>query len=220
MSKLRNYMQSSIGSKHIMGVTGLALCGFVIAHLAGNLLLLLPEQPTGASFTKYAQFLEQHPLLIPAELALLTLFLVHMLAALKLTLQNRSAKPVKYVKKGMNELKYLPSSIMGYTGLLVIIFVIIHLINFKYSPDHESAADLYQIVRDTFVQLPYAAMYVFFMVVLGIHLFHGFQSAFLTLGLDHPKYTPYVKFCGYVYAITMAVGFAIIPVYFYQGGVL
>lgn len=209
------YYNSSIGCKQVMAITGLALCSFVLAHLAGNLLVFQGK----AVFNGYAAFLHSHEgLVIAAEIGLLALALLHLVCAVQLVIGNWCAKPVSY-KGGGLEPEYLASSTMKYTGPLVMIFIVIHLLDFKYNPHlHEG---VYDVAKNHFVQLPYAAAYISFMVILGIHLFHGFQSTFLSLGLDHPKYTPWIKIIGYLYATAMAVGFAAIPAYFYfyQGGI-
>ena len=221
MEKVFRYFRSSIGTKQCMGIAGLLLCAFVIVHLGGNLLLFAGPD----TFNGYAHALESKMvLLIPVELVLLGIFLVHMLAALKQALKNWSARGwQRYQGPKPIEPKYWPSSLMGYTGILILIFLIIHLLDFKFAPKHGGQGELrlYQLVVSHFSQLSHVLLYVFFMAVLGVHLFHGFQSAFLTLGLDHPKFTPWIRRIGYVYAILMALGFTVIPLYayIYGGGI-
>lgn len=217
MAKMTSYFRSNIGTKQLMGVTGLALCGFLIAHLAGNLLLLKGQK----SINDYAKFLHENPLLIPAEIALVVIFLVHVAAAIKLVIRNRQARPSRYAAPSTSEPKYWPSSFMGFTGTIVLLFVIFHLANFKFYSGTHGKEDVYSIVMERFAHLPSTIFYVVAMLCIGVHLFHGFQSSFLTLGLDTPKHRPYVKFVGILYAIAMTVGFAIIPIYCYakQGGV-
>lgn len=212
MSTFLPYIRSSIGRKQIMAIVGLLLSCFLIVHLAGNLLLF----KGAGTFNGYAKMLERNPMLIPAELALLAIFLVHLLAAATLIYGNWRARPVGYVVS-YREARFWPSSLMIFTGITILIFLIVHLWTLKFDP--RSKQNLYELVLVRFSDGLYTGFYVFCMIAVGIHLFHGFQSAFMTLGLDHPKYTPIIKGVGLLYAIAMAAGFIFIPVYlYYQGG--
>jgi succinate dehydrogenase / fumarate reductase cytochrome b subunit len=111
---------------------------------------------------------------------------------------------------------------MGLLGTIILIFLIIHLRNFWYEM-HFGAIDmdlngnknLYKVVNAAFSQPLYVALYVLSMVGLGYHLAHGFASGFQTLGLNHPKYTPFIKKLGNLIAILIPLGFAIIPIIMY-----
>lgn len=209
------YYTSCIGSKQVMAISGQLLCAFVVVHLAGNLLLFAGQKP----FNDYAAFLESRGVLLyVAEAGLLALFLLHILSAVKLTMENWHAKPTGYHGGSMNTPKYWASSTMPYTGTLIVIFIVLHLLDFKFAT--RGADGLYGVVQAELSTLPGAATYLFFMIVLGVHLFHAFQSAFLSLGLDHPKYTPWIKRLGYVYAASMAIGFSAITLSFSIKGVL
>lgn len=207
------YFCSSIGAKQAMAIVGMCMCMFLIGHLAGNLLMFKGAQ----TFNDYAALLAANPLLIPIELALLAILFVHVLAATKMLIGNWSARPVPYVVTNITEVRYWPSSLMVFTGITIFVFLVVHLVTFKFDP--QSKVNLYQLVVLRFSDGLYSGFYVFCMIAVGIHLFHGFQSAFMTLGLDHPKYTPLIKVVGYVYAIGVAFGFAFIPMYtYFQGG--
>jgi succinate dehydrogenase / fumarate reductase cytochrome b subunit len=192
-----------------MAITGQLLCAFVVVHLAGNLSLFAGAK----AFNHYAEFLEGLGATIYfAEAGLVALCLLHLLSALKLTLENWHAKPTGYHGGSMNTPNHWASSTMPYTGTLIIIFIIMHLLDFKFAARPNDG--LYGLVKGELSTLPGAATYLFFMIVLGIHLFHAFQSAFLSLGLDHPKYTPWIRRVGYVYAVSMVLGFSAITLFF------
>lgn len=207
------YLRSSIGAKQVMAVAGLALCCFLITHLAGNFLLL----KGATTFNGYAKMLTTNPFIIPAELGLLAVLLVHFAAAVKLVITNYRAKPEGYAVS-YQEPRFWPSSLMIVTAVTVVAFLVVHLWTLKY--DSRSGQDLFLVVVDRFSNGFYAGFYVFCMIALGVHLFHGFQSAFMTLGIDHPGYTPAIKWLGGIYAVAMAAGYIFLTFYLYfnQGG--
>ena len=214
MGKFFNYIRSSIGTKQIMAIFGLMLCAFLIVHFAGNLFLFKGQ----AALNGYAGFLEKIPFLVAIELVLLLIFIIHILAAAKVIVSNWSARPIGYSWAGKMEPKYWPTKLMTFTAFVILAFLVVHLVTIKFDP--RCKENLYLLMVDRFSNSWYTGFYVFCMICMGIHLFHGFQSAFLTLGLDHPKYTPIIKAVGYLYAILIAAGFAFIPIYTYlnQGG--
>lgn len=214
MSSL-SYFRSPIAAKQVMAILGQLICAFIIVHLAGNFIIFAGQD----AFNKYAFTLESHPIFLKiAEAGLIGLFLFHILTACKLTLENWSARPVGYQAPKPIELRYFSSSMMGYTAVLILIFLIIHLLDFRYA--ERGPRGLYGVVVDHLSQLPYMLLYIAFMLVIGVHLFHGCHSSLLTLGIDHPKYTPILKAVCYLYAIVVTLGFAAIPLccYFKLGG--
>ncbi len=220
---------TSVGKKLIMGLTGLLLILFLIEHLIGNLLLLLPEK---APYNEYAHFLTSFGwLLIVAELILLAIFLAHVVSAVSVTLRNRQARPQRYVKlasAGPPSRKNVASMTMIYSGVILLIFVVIHLKTFKFGPyypylseaDGVEMRDLYRLVAEVFSQPGYVIWYVVAMALLGFHLRHGFWSAFQSLGLYHPRWTPVIYTVGILVAIIIAVGFIGIPIWIYVREVL
>lgn len=201
---------SSIGKKQAMAVTGLGLCGFLLAHLAGNCLLYVGEE----AFNGYARTLESMPLLIPAEIALLALFVVHIGMALRVTIENRKARPIRYSVSATKGARTLASSTMWLTGLLTLIFVVLHLIHFKFI-DHAAHGGLYRLVVERFQSLPYVVWYVVAVCALGLHVGHGLGSAVRTLGFQHPRYSPCVEWCSRAFGVLVAVGFAALPIWVY-----
>jgi len=136
MTKPRQGLTSAVGKKVVMAITGLALCLYLVAHLAGNLLLLIGP---GQVFNTYAGFLHQVPFLLLVELGLLAIFLIHAYDALRLTLENKKARPVGYqVKrwarnKSTRSRKSASSTTMMVTGTIILIFTAFHVWHFKYN---------------------------------------------------------------------------------------
>jgi succinate dehydrogenase / fumarate reductase cytochrome b subunit len=225
----RSFIAGSIGTKILIGATGLLLIVYLVIHLAGNVLIYFGP----ATFNGYAHFMLRNPLIIPIEIGLLAIFVLHVYKVATNWLANRRARPVGYVKRrwgGPGSRKSIASSTMILTGLVLFVFVPIHLVQFKYGPEHvvqeatptvEAAAqmrDLYGLVVQVFGNALNVGFYVFCMVVVGFHLWHGFSSAFQSLGADHPRTTPWVLRAGQVVAIAIAGGFITIPLWIYFGG--
>jgi len=206
------FFTTSIGKKQLMAVTGLSLSIFLIVHLAGNFTLYGGAE----KFNHYAQFYADHKnLLYVAELGLITLFLVHIIMAIKLTLENSAARPQGYMVKAKDASDAsLASRTMIYTGLMTLTFLIWHLVAFKFGAHETNPEGLYGVVSEAFMN-PYIAWFsVIAMLLLGFHLNHGIQSVVQTFGFDHPKYSPLVKSIGLVISIFVGIGFSIIPLYF------
>lgn len=203
-----SYLSSSIGKKLAMAVTGLALYGFLLGHLSGNLLLL--RRDGGAAFNAYSDFLVSHPLLVPVELGLVAIFIVHIYFAVIVARDNRRARPVAYeVTKAVGERSWA-SRTMIWTGSLILVFVVLHLKTFKYGELGDGS--LYDLVVETFRDRLYAGWYVAAMLLLGFHLWHAFRSAFQTLGLyARPK----LKAVSIILCVIVSGGFAVIPVWIF-----
>lgn len=227
MPHLAAIMNSSIGKKFLQAITGLALFVFVIAHLIGNLLLLLGAD----AFNHYAHFLEElgHGMAVPlADCGLLLFFLVHAWTGFRVAvLDKNKARPVGYQVSGdagKPSRKSFASMSMIFTGLLLLIFVPIHLANFKYAaypavtvgyygPPENQVRDLYTVVEHLYSSPGWVAFYVLVMVALGFHLWHGVWSAFQSLGLNHPRWMPFLRLMGYGFALLLAVGFIYLPLH-------
>jgi succinate dehydrogenase / fumarate reductase, cytochrome b subunit len=209
MSRLRRLLSTSIGKKQLVALTGLLLCGFLVTHLAGNLVMLKSSE----EFEHYAEFLAKHPLLIPAEIMLAALFLAHIAWGLKVSWENRNARPERY--DGYRSLggRSLGSSTMKYTGLMTLVFLLVHVTTFKLQFPGDS---LFAWIMEWFQKPLYAGFYVLAMLFLGVHLSHGVQSAFQTFGVNHPKYTPAIRATSVLFAVMMAAGFGILPIWGYM----
>lgn len=211
-------LNSSVGRKCVMGTTGLLLCGFLVAHLAGNLLLFAGQK----KFDHYAHTLHSQEWLPLAEAGLLVLFLAHIYLAFATAKDNKSARTVEYaVKQTKIRGKMLevppPSNWMFASGAVILAFLILHLIDLRlglrpdvsYAEESDAYRNTIEIVSNPYSRLIYGIGVIF----LGFHLSHGFAAAFQSLGLSHPKYTPTIKLLGKVFAIAIATGFFLIVVF-------
>jgi len=214
-------LSSSVGMKVVIALTGLAMVGFLLMHLAGNLLVFAGP----ATFNHYSQVLVGNPLLVPAELGLLGILFVHVYKTIRMYLANRAARPVGYREKkwtGHTSRKSIASTTMIFSGLVIFAFLALHLGTFKYGAHYTMAGtetrDLYRLVTEVFSQPAYVVFYVVCMVLVGLHLRHGFSSAFQSLGAEHPRYTNRLLLIGRILAVVVGGGFALIPVWVYLVG--
>lgn len=210
---------STLGKKLIMALTGLFLVLFLIVHLIGNLQLLHHDQ--GRAFNVYAEFMGTNPLIQIISKVNFTLILMHALWGLFLTIKNRAARgPQGYIV--VKNSSPWTSRNMGILGTLILIFLVVHIKHFyaevhfgsisTLDYDGKQVKDLYNTVAFWFAKDWYVALYCFCMAALGFHLWHGFESAFQSLGLSHPKYTPIIKFIGRTFSVVVPALFAIIPI--------
>ena len=219
MSWFIRYLDSSLGKKLVMAVTGLFLYVYLIIHLAANLFLL--RNDGGLAFNTYAEFMGSG-LNIPIRIIEIVLFLAfayHILNGIRLWFNNKNARKIPYneYKPSANSTFY--SRFMIQSGLVVLIFLVIHLLDF-FIPYRFSSPDMtmYQSVVMKFNNTWWSVIYLIAMVLLTFHLVHAFQSGFQTLGLRHTKYTAFIKGFGVVVSILICAGFALIPLYFILGG--
>ena len=212
----QNYFTSSIGKKQVMALTGLGLLGFTATHLLGNVLIFVGPD----AFNFYGHTLTSNPLLIVAELGLLAMFVLHLVLAVLTSIENKRARPVSYyVKTRTGRGETLASKTMPLTGFIILVFIVLHLLNFKYGSNYETTVDgvvmrdLYRTVVEYFANPLYVVWYVFAMFTLGFHTSHGFQSTFQSWGLSHPKYTPTVDIISMAYGVVVAVGFSSMAIF-------
>lgn len=208
------FLESSIGKKMMVAVAGLLLCGFLITHLLGNLLLFVGP----GAFNKYAQTLEHNPLLPLAEIGLTVLFLIHIALSVRARIANAAARPIGYQVAADKGARTPGSRSMAISGSLILLFLIVHLKSFRFAAKEMRESDMYQLVTSAFTNPLYAGFYVLALIALGLHLSHGFQSGFQTLGLNHPRYTPLIRKAGLAFAVLVALGFISMPVYFLLAG--
>ncbi len=209
---------SSITKKVVMALAGLFLITFLVIHLVINLLLLCNDD--GAAYSVAVEFMTTNPLIKIMEIFLFGGFAVHILIGLIIQIQNWLARPVRYKVEGFSHLSFF-SKYMIHTGAIIFIFLCVHFFNFYFvklgwvsPPAGVGQHEFYQMATLLFADKFYAILYVVLMIFLGFHLHHAFQSAFQTLGLNHTKYTPFIKAVGTLYAIAVPLGFAIIPLFF------
>jgi succinate dehydrogenase cytochrome b subunit len=218
-SRFHRYFSSSVGTKLLIGITGLLLFAYLILHLAGNALILAGPDV----FNEYSHVLISNPLIVPIELALLLVFLIHIYKAVRMVIANRAARPVPYHKKayaGHASRKSFSSSTMIASGLLVLLFVLIHVKQFKFGAYYQTVSetpirDLYRTEIEVFQQPLWVAFYVISTIVVGLHLRHGISSGFQSIGFDHPLYTRRLTMWGIVLAVIIGGGLGLIPVWVY-----
>ena len=221
MSWFTKALSGSIGRKIIMALTGIFLILFLIEHLIGNLLLLKADE--GAAFNEFAHFMKHNPLIMIGEVVLFLGFIFHIVDGIMLVAKNRSARPVKYAVSNKSEVTSWTSKFMGPFGIIILVFLVVHLYDFfryKYfapvaNMPGTDISDLASLVYVKFQSIGYVAFYVVAMLVVAFHLYHGFQSAFQTLGINHVKYNGLIKGIGVLYSIVVPLGMAIIPIVIY-----
>jgi succinate dehydrogenase / fumarate reductase cytochrome b subunit len=208
MNWFTNTIWTSVGKKLMMAVTGLFFCVFLVMHLAGNLTIYMGKD----AFNSYAEHLHSlGPLLTLAEWGLLIFAVIHISAGLLLFYQNFKARPTRYAVNKRAGGRTLGSATMPYTGVILLLFVIIHLFNFHFVD--KTHTTIFQIVSNAFAQPSYVLIYTFAMITAAVHVSHGFWSAFQTLGANHPKYTPLLRGLSLVFCLIVGIGFGFIPVY-------
>ncbi|MGD9080920.1 MAG: succinate dehydrogenase cytochrome b subunit [Desulfobacterales bacterium] len=213
MSWLIRTIGSSIGKKLLMAITGLSFIGFLSAHLAGNLTLY----KGGTAFNAYAEKLHSlGPILTVFEFGLLALALIHVTTGIILFVQNLKARSVPYENDQRAGGRTLSSVTMPYTGIIILAFVIFHLINFSFVD--KSQRTIFEIVSSAFANPVYMVLYVFAMIVVALHIRHGFWSAFQTIGANHPKYMPPLMVLSVIASLIFGFGFGLLPIYLWASG--
>lgn len=222
MSAFSGFFNTTVGRKYLMGLTGLFWSGFVLVHLAGNLSLVLDS--SGVAFNKYAHFLmSTGELMYVAELLMIVVLLTHAWQGFKMGwITNPSARSTTYVQlnsAGGPSKKSFFSMNMKITGPLILIFLVAHLMHFKYGAHYTTVIDgvemrdLYKTVAEVYAQPALALFYVVIMAVLGGHLIHGFWSGFQSLGLNNNRFMPLIQIVGVLVSALVTVGFIFIPLF-------
>jgi succinate dehydrogenase / fumarate reductase cytochrome b subunit len=221
MTSRSRVFSTSVGTKIVIGITGIALFLYLLIHIAGNLVVFFGP----AVFNKYAYTLEGNPLLPIVEIGLLIVFLIHIYKTVRMFLGNQSTRPVGYAQKksaGRPSRKTVASSTMILSGLWLFAFLIVHVKAFRYGVEHEWPAggrDLYRLEMENFTNPLMVGFYVISMLVVGSHLWHGVSSAFQSLGLDQPAWTRFILPAGKTVAVLVAGGFIVIALWAHFTGV-
>lgn len=208
-----------------MSLTGLFLILFLIVHLLGNLQLLMNDG--GEAFNTYAYLMVHNPVIKLVSYGLYFFILVHTVQGILITIRNRQARPRKYAVGNYPEASPV-SKQMALLGILIFAFLCIHMGDFWYKmkftselntltyPDfNHTVQDLYTRVAVAYEQPTIVIIYLIGMIALAFHLWHGFESAFQTLGLTHKRYGFLLKWIGRGYSVLIPAAFALIPVYMY-----
>lgn len=227
------FLTSSIGQKLVMALTGLFLITFLAVHLAGNLQLIFAvdaDGEIGRTFNEYAYFMTTNPVIKFTSYGLYAGILLHAIVGLLLWKKNSAARgKVGYAVKRNRVADGSKSSIyMGALGTVVLFFIIVHMVQFwaqvkivgnvddvMYAGVDHAVKDLYALVSGAYTNVWFVIFYVVSMIFIGFHLWHGFESAFQTLGLNHKKWTPFIKVIGRFYSVIVPALFAAIPLVMY-----
>ena len=211
MNWLVKTFSSSIGKKQVQAVTGLLFCLFVAVHLMGNLTIYAGKE----SFLSYVDHLHSFEALVTvAEFGLIFFAVLHIGMGLYLFLENRRARPVAYAVDKSAGGRTIGSRTAPYTGALILVFVIFHLIRFRFV-DKMTIND-FTILSNTFAEFGFWTLfYIAGVIVVAVHVSHGFWSGFQTLGLNHPKYMPVLERVGIIFSLIIGIGFASIPIFLF-----
>lgn len=214
MNWLFRSLNSSIGKKVVMAITGICLILFLLVHLANNLTLFAGP----STFNTVVKSLDSiKPFVRVIEVILALIFIFHIFNGVRLWYENKIARPTPYAVNGSSKNSTLLSRTMIHTGSIIFIFLVIHLSTFWNAfnfTDLHKTHSYYEFTAEMFSNVYYSIFYIIAMIILGFHLNHGFQSAFQTFGWNNSKYFPLVKTLGFLYSVLMAVAFSSIPIYF------
>lgn len=219
--KCKAFLCSSVGQKFLVAITGLGLSGFVLAHMLGNLLLFVSAD----AYNLYGHKLTSTPLIYVAEVGLIAFFITHLTLTIKLTRQNRISRSIapSQLPSNCSKRASFASRSMALSGLLILAFVILHLVTFKFGTYYETVVDgvkmrdLYRLVAESFKKEWYTAFYLVCMVILFTHLSHGFSAAFQSLGIQS-VHNKWLKRIGFAFAFVVGAGFFSQPLYMYFWG--
>lgn len=216
MNSFFAFINSSVGKKILMSLTGIFLCTFLVEHLAGNLLLL--KNDGGETFDAYAHFMGGNPIVRTLEVGLMALILLHIVNGTRIWLSNRRARDKKYAVYRIDENTTFQSRMMAVSAALVFLFLVVHLRKFWVPARFLNEHSISSLVYTTFQQPFYVVFYLIALVILSYHLRHGFQSAFQTLGWRTKRYGGLIEFVAVLFWLVIPIGFAIIPLYIYFYG--
>jgi succinate dehydrogenase / fumarate reductase cytochrome b subunit len=217
MSRVLRFYKAAIGKKIVMGATGLLGVGFVIGHMAGNLLVFRGPEAINA----YAHFLQSTgELLWIVRLVLIGAVILHVVAAYQLTMQNRAARPIGYVKREP-QVSTIAARTMRWGGVLLLIFIPLHILHFT-NPGWRPAGgftheDVFTNLVTSFRVWWVTLFYVVSMIALGLHLYHGAWSSVRSLGVSQPSRQPLHRTIALGIAVIVWLGFTAVPVAIFAG---
>ena len=217
MNRARRFYGTAIGKKVVMGVTGLIGVGFVIGHMAGNLLAFRGQEAINA----YAHFLQSTgELLWILRVTLIGAVILHVIAAYQLTMQNRAARPVDYVKRNP-QVSTWAARTMRWGGVLLLVFIVLHIMHFTtgaWRPAGSfSETDVYTNIVTSFRIWWVTLFYVVSMIALGLHIYHGAWSSVRSLGIRQPSPEPLHRKIALGIALLLWIGFTAVPVAVFAG---
>lgn len=216
MGNLVFFLQKTIGQRIVLGFTGLGLCGFVLIHMAGNLLILAGPE----AYNSYAYNLHKIKIVEVLELGLAGFFIGHILTAVIVNIKNRMAQGGSYKKRASGEKKtFLGDRLLVFQGVVLLVFLVLHLLTFKFGVYYETIVngnnmrDVYRLATEIFKKPIYVGGYTFALFVLTYHLIHGLPASLKTLGFYHPRYMFGLYILGWVFGLTVVLGF-LLPVFY------
>lgn len=215
---MTHFINSSIGKKVIMSLSGLFLIIFLLVHLGINMLLFVSEEVFNAA----AHFMAKNPIMFVMQHVLSIGFIIHIIYALVTSYLNMKARPIGYAVIDRSKSSSWESRNMLITGALVCSFLVLHLINyfFKMKFGETEIASDYVLVTDLFKEWYFSLIYIISFILLYLHLNHAFQSAFQTLGLNNSKWLKRWKVIGTIYALIICLGFISIAACFFARSIV
>lgn len=211
-----DFVKSTIGRKYIMGLTGLVWAGFVLAHMAGNMLIFVSSD----AYNTYGHMITSGNFIYVAEAVLIIALVTHIISAISLTRQNRQARPRSYaIDPNGDKGARLASKTMAAQGLIILTFIITHLITFKFGTYYETTVngvvmrDLARLMFEVFQSPIYVGWYLVSLALLCAHLSHGFGSVFQSFGILERHMQGPLKKLSWTYAIVVTFGFVSQPLY-------
>tara|TARA_Y100001970_G_scaffold159309_1_gene194893 strand:- start:1062 stop:1733 length:672 start_codon:yes stop_codon:yes gene_type:complete len=217
-----SYFNSTIFRKTLAGLSGLFLVLFLLGHLLGNLQLFISGETGQKQFNEYALFMTTNPAVKILSVLTYSSIILHTILTLFLVFQSSNARDVKYLQSSGNANSTWGSKNMAFLGTLILVFIVIHMKSFWYEMhfgvigiDPWGNKDLHTVTVTAFNELWYVLFYVLSMVVLAIHLKHGVESVFQTLGIKTRRYVSLIHKAAYGFALIVPATFASIPIYLY-----
>lgn len=211
MSKILSFWHSTLGKKVVMGLTGLIMVGFLVAHMVGNLQAFLGPEKLDA----YGAMLHGplHEVVLLSRAVLLLAVVLHIITAYQLTMLDRSARPAAYARK-VPQAATLASRTLRVGGVLLLVFIFFHLLHFTVGSVHPDFIEgrVFHNLVSGLSQPVVALFYIVAMLSLGLHLFHGAWSSFRTLGLSQASPHPLQRPVALGLALVLWLGFTVIPV--------
>ena len=218
MDNLIYFLKKTIGQKILVGLTGLGLCLYILIHMLGNLLILSGPE----AYNSYAHTLHQFFLFELLEIGLLLTFVGHIVLALLVNIANLSARLKGYSVQPKGEKKTsLSDRALIFQGIVLLVFLILHLLTFKFGPHYEmllegeSVRDIHRLVREVFKNAFYVIGYSAVLLILCYHLIHGLAASVKSLGIFHPKYSPWIEKFSLIFGLAIFFGFLVQPLYVY-----
>jgi len=212
VTRAASFWSSTVGKKIVMAVSGLIMVGFVILHMAGNLQIF----EGSAKLNNYSAFLHgpANEVLWILRVVLLVALIAHVVSAYQLTVLDRAARPVPYVKREL-QAATVGSRTMRIGGIVLALFIVLHILHFTtltLQPAPLTEGDVYANVIASFQLWWVTTIYVIAMVFLGLHLYHGAWSSVRTLGFERGRLDPFKRPVALALALIVWAGFTLVPV--------